>query len=129
MSNTKGRCVIYENISGIWLPLGDTIYTDTITSPSNNRTTVSSKNYNGYYRLAIGSATYNSNKGVVRIYDYDGSIWNKNYEDSGSVADKLGSSVCLNEQGDKLSVALTSLHYVRKMIRRNNLAELNWIFK
>lgn len=119
MSNTKGRCVIYENINGVWSLLGDTIYTDTITSPSNNRTTVSLKLYNSNYRLAIGSATYNSNKGVVRIYDYDGSTWNKNYEDSGIVADNLGSSVCLNEQGDKLAV--TANVYVKVYKNVSNL--------
>lgn len=103
--NSAGHVRVYELQSGVWVQLGQDIDGEASSDQSGYAVSLSGDGYT----VAIG-APYNdgggNNAGHVRVYHYNGSIWQQLGADiNGDVAgDQLGRAVAISEDGSIVAI-------------------------
>ena len=100
--SNSGHVRVYEYSGGSWSQLGQDIYGSGTNAFSGHSVSLSS---NGTI-LAVGEPFYNSNKGLVKIYEYSGNSWSqKGGTINGEYAsDFFGKSVSLNSNGTFVAI-------------------------
>ena len=100
-SNIRGKAKVYRNSAGSWIQIGQDILGDNTNDQGGYSVSLSSDGN----RLAIGYVDSDINgvdSGLVRIYEYNGTIWNKIGQDIAGSTDRvyLGWSVSLSSNGN-----------------------------
>ena len=97
-----GTTRIYQLISGIWTQLGNDIDSEAIADEGGTSVSLNSEGN----RVAIGAPSNDTDRGNVRIYEWDGTTWNQIGSDIDGAAnnDKSGTSVSLNSVGNRVAV-------------------------
>jgi hypothetical protein len=102
---------VYELSGGTYAQLGADITDVTITGMG--RTTSMSGDGT---RVAIGAPQHNSNNGIVRVYEYNGSSWVQLGSDTNftpPVGAEMGSGIVLSKNGIHLVVGMTGINAMR----------------
>ena len=101
-NQNKGRVRVFKLISGTWTQLG----TDLIGAGDGDLfgTTVSLSNTGT--ALAVGAPIHDSSKGLVRVYQYNGTAWGQlgSDIDGGTAGEKFGTSVSLSSNGTRVAI-------------------------
>jgi len=100
-SNIRGKAKVYRNSAGSWIQIGQDILGDNTNDQGGYSVSLSSDGN----RLAIGYVDSDINgvdSGLVRIYEYNGTEWNKIGQDIAGSTDRvyLGWSVDLSSNGN-----------------------------
>ena len=102
VNQNKGRVRVFKLISGTWTQLG----TDLIGAGDGDLfgTTVSLSNTGT--ALAVGAPIHDSSKGLVRVYQYNGTAWGPLGSDiyGGTAGEKFGTSVSLSSNGTQVAI-------------------------
>jgi hypothetical protein len=111
-NNNKGHTRIYKWSGTAWNQLGSDIDGEAANDQSGYSVSLSSDGST----VAIGAMGHDGNAGLTRIYQWDGSAWNKRGSDiDGEAAnDKSGYSVSLSSDGSTVAIgSFTTSGYTR----------------
>lgn len=105
--SSEGKIEIYDLFVGSWRKIGTIVGSDNLGYMGQDIQSLSLNNSGNI--LAIGSSSGNDTKGLVSVYQYNGTSWNKIGSDitddnNGGIGTYFGKSVCLDKEGTIIAI-------------------------
>jgi hypothetical protein len=105
---SEAKINVYDLVAGVWVQRGAT----QVLSLGESSNVSVSLNEDGTV-LAGGAPGQNSNAGLARVFDWDGTIWNPRTDIDGISVERLGSSVSLDSTGNTIAVGVIGADVAR----------------